>query len=107
MESRVADPYLFSSSLLRRAGEKAPFLQCHKLFHTISIKELIAVMPIEGASTLDLHLRYSLRDLAHLKTTFKYDVMIWYHQANEASPIKPKSLIEDIQKEGYKVRFEF
>lgn len=105
VESRASDPCLFSSSLLRRANElKAPFLQCHKFFHTISIKELLAVMPIEGASTLDLHLQYSLRDLAHLKTSFKYDVMVWFSpQDVTTSPVKPLDLVEAIKKEGYKV----
>ena len=105
VENRAIDPCLFSSSLLRRANElKAPFLQCHKFFHTISIKEMLATMPIEGASTLDLHLQYSLRDLAHLKTNFKYDVLFWYCEDDlNASAIKPTTLIEAIQKEGYKV----
>jgi hypothetical protein len=105
VENRAVDPCLFSSSLLRRANElKAPFLQCHKFFHTISIKEMLATMPIEGASTLDLHLQYSLRDLAHLKTNFKYDVLFWYcEQDQTVSAIKPSTLVEAIRKEGYKV----
>lgn len=105
VENRVSDPSLFSSSLLRRANElKAPFLQCHKFFHTISIKEMLATMPIEGATTLDLHLQYSLRDLAHLKTNFKYDILFLYCAADvKNSTIKPAALAEAIKKDGFEV----
>jgi hypothetical protein len=35
------DPSLFEGSLVRRAKEhKAPFLQCRKYFHTISMSQL-------------------------------------------------------------------
>ena len=39
VDAQASDPCLFSASLLRRASElKAPYLQCHKYFHAISIQ---------------------------------------------------------------------
>lgn len=110
VESRSADPCLFSSSLLRRANElKAPFLQCHKFFHTISVKELLAIMPIEGVSTLDLQLQYSLGDLARLKTNFKYDIFFWYcsDDVTNTSAVKPATIVDTLKKEGYEVGLYF
>jgi leucine-rich repeat kinase 2 len=68
VDAQASDPCLFSASLLRRASElKAPYLQCHKYFHAISIQEMLSMMPIDGLSSLDLSLEYSLRDLKEIK----------------------------------------
>lgn len=108
VESHSADPSMFSSSLLRRATEfKVPFLQCHKFFHVVSIKELLSVMPIEGASSLDLHLLYSLNDLARLKNNLKYDITFWFcgkdvpTQQQEAQKCNPLDLIAQIERQNY------
>lgn len=67
---------------------------------------MLATMPIEGASSLDIYLQYSLRDLAHLKTTFKYDILFWYCADDiKTSVIKPSAIIDAIQREGFKVKF--
>jgi hypothetical protein len=115
VDSRSAEPSLFSTTLLRRANEfKAPFLQCHKFFHAISIKEILSVMPVEGVSSLDLHLQYSLNDLTRLKNNFKYDLTFWYCEKDipdmldssdnsRQSSCSPLDLIEKIKNEEYKV----
>ena len=63
---------------------KAPYLQCHKYFHAISIAEMLSMMPSidSGISTLDLSLQYSLRDLKELKKNLKYDIAFWYCQSD-------------------------
>ncbi len=110
VEAQAADPCLFSSELLRRASElKAPYLQCHKYFHAISISEMLAVMPIAGTSTLDLSLEYSLRDLTELKKNLKYDIMFWYCQADVASKpnenyrVCPLKVLKDLKSQNYKI----
>lgn len=110
VEAQAADPCLFSSELLRRASElKAPYLQCHKYFHAISISEMMAMMPIDGTSTLDLNLEYSLRDLKELKKQLKYDILFWYCQADvstkpsEANRVSPLRLLKELKSQNYKI----
>jgi hypothetical protein len=70
---------------------------------------MLSIMPIEGASTLDLHLQYSLRDLAQLKNTFKYDITFWYCEddvksgENSSSQCNPLSVIEAIKQENFNI----
>lgn len=110
VEAQAADPCLFSSELLRRASElKAPYLQCHKYFHAISISEMMTMMPIDGTSVLDLNLEYSLRDLKELKKQLKYDILFWYCQADvftkasEANRVNPLRLLKDLNSQNYKI----
>ena len=111
VEARTSEPWLFSSTLLRRASEiKAPFLQCSRFFHIVSIEEMLAVMPIVGLSSLDLSLANSLRDLKHIKTSLKYDVAFWYcgddvpseNNANDTR-CNPLSVVKAVKFENYKV----
>ncbi len=114
VDAQSADPFLFSSALLRRASEfKAPYLQCHKNFHAISIQEMMSMMPIDGASTLDLNLEYSLRDLKQMKKNLKYDIAFWYchhdifadAENQMLTPkINPLQIIQDILSLNYKVK---
>ena len=97
---------------MRRAHElKAPYVQCHKLFHAVSLQELLAIMPIEGLSNIDMNLEYSLCDLKRLKTNLKYDVAFWFcssdvpDESNE-SPIdciNPLKVIKAIEDQNYRV----
>ena len=101
VEEQFSDPCLFSSAFLRRANDyKAPFLQCNKYFHAISIQEMLTVMPVEGVSSLDLNLEYSLRDLKQLKKNLKYDIAFWFCHKDKAhkeeSSINPLTVIEKI-----------
>jgi hypothetical protein len=110
IDSGSPEAFMFSASALRRATElNAPFVQCHKFFHAISITEMLAVMPMDNDSNLDLHLEYSLRDLKQIKNTFKYDIAAWYCQqdepifANDTFCISPKAIIAELKKSQFKI----
>ncbi len=111
VESQVIDPALFSSSLIRRAHElKAPFVQCQKFFHVISIQEMLSMMPIEGLTNIDMNLEYSLRDLKKLKSDTKYDIAFWYCQSDVPADgvsgkdsISPLKVIEAIKQQNYNI----
>ncbi len=110
INSGSTEAFMFSASALRRATElNAPFVQCHKFFHAISISEMLAVMPMDSASNLDIHLEYSIRDLKQIKNTFKYDVMAWYceqdvpHDADSKHCISPKAVIDELEKYRYTI----
>ena len=65
-------------------------------------------MPIDGTSTLDLNLEYSLRDLNELKKNLKYDIAFWYCQSdvpkdkNDSTRINPLRVLQEIQNQNYK-----
>lgn len=108
VEARSKEPCQFSSTLLRRAYEfKAPFLQCNKFFHAISVPEMLAVMPIEGANNLDLNLDNSLRDINKMRNNLKYDIFFWYctkdSKHDDSKSCKPLKIAELIKQENYKV----
>ena len=110
VESQSTDPHLFSSTLLKRASEmKAPFLQCAKNFHVVSIEKMMSIMPIEGSKNIDLNIGYSIMDLKHLKDNFKYDIMFWYcEQDTDLDPnksVNPLTVIKAIESQGYKIWF--
>ena len=103
VDSQVAEPCLFDSTLLRRANDlKAPFLQCNKLFHAISIQEMMNTMPID--SNLDSNLEHSLRDLKQIQQHFKYDIAFWYCEDdsnNGKDSVDPVKVVEVMKKENY------
>ncbi|CAF0705574.1 unnamed protein product, partial [Brachionus calyciflorus] len=108
VESQTNEPYLFSSSLLIRANEmKAPFLQCCKYFHAVSLQEMSTIMPLDDSSNLDLNLEYSIRDLKQLKNSFKYDILFWHCvedcKLDNSKSINPLTVIESIKSHGFKV----
>jgi hypothetical protein len=86
VETQLTDPDLFSSKLIRRAYElKAPFVQCRKFFHVVSVQEMLSVMPIEGLTSIDMNLEYSLRDLKMIKSDLKYDITFLFCQSDVPS----------------------
>jgi hypothetical protein len=108
--SGSSEAFMFSASALRRATElNAPFVQCHKFFHAISITEMLAVMPMDSASNLDIHLEYSIRDLKQIKNTFKYDIMAWYCEQDVPIHgdgdlcVSPKAIIDELKRYQYKI----
>ena len=111
VDAKSPDPCLFNSSFLRRAQEyKAPFLQCNKFFHAISIEEMLAFMPLNSSSSsssIDLNLEYALRDLKQIKRNFKYDLTFWYcsndTKLDNGKSINPLKLIETLTRENYKI----
>ena len=86
---------------------KAPFLQCNRFFHAISIQEMMNTMPIDsGSSSLDSNLEHSLRDLKQIQKSFKYDVAFWYCEADsikDESVIDPLKVVEVLKKENYEI----
>ena len=67
---------------------------------------MMQVMPIDGASTLDLNLEYSLRDLKQLKKNLKYDIAFWYcHKdvTDDSSRVSPLRVINEIKNLNYKI----
>lgn len=109
VDALSAEPCLFSSSLLRRASElKAPFLQCNKYFHAISIQEMLAIMPMDdNISNLDLNLQNSIRDLKQIKLNLKYDIMFWYCDKDvpsegQKNSCNPLDVVEAIKKCNFK-----
>ena len=104
------DPYLFQSSLLKKAYDrKAPYLQCHSSFHVVSIEDMLSILPIDGLSSdIDLGLGNSLRDLKAMKTSLKYDIAFWYCQADvdkyePARSINPLQVLQEIKNNSYTV----
>lgn len=99
ISEQFSEPCFFSSGFLRRACDyKAPFIQCNKYFHSISVQEMLSVMPVEGTSTLDLSLGNSLRDLTQMKKGLKYDVLFWYCGKDDVKEqISPVDIIEKIK----------
>jgi hypothetical protein len=109
VDSQSLEPCLFSSKLLRKAFElKAPFLQCNQFFHACSINELLAIMPIDGTTSLDRNLEYSFRGITNLKLNLKYDIFFWYCTKNnidnktEVDACDPLKIIEAL-KNDYKL----
>jgi hypothetical protein len=97
---------LFEASLVRRASElKAAFLQCRKHFHAISIVDLHARFPPNSVDNYDLQLKYSIRDLKHLKEKLSYDVSIIYSykDTEDESILHPKRIKLDLERAGYNV----
>jgi hypothetical protein len=105
VDSQITEPCLFSSSLLKRANDlKAPFLQCHKFFHVISIPEMLSIMPVEGLKNFDFNLDSSLRDIKQMKNNLKYDIFFWYCiEDTKQSSCSPLKVIDLIKKENYKI----
>jgi hypothetical protein len=108
VECHAQEPGRFTSVFLRRAHDlKAPFLLCDRLFHPVTVPEMLAIMPVEGLSSLDLNLEYSLRGLKQLKNNLKYDIFFWYcpDDVVDGAACSPLDVIKEVKKEEYKVWF--
>ncbi|CAF3553209.1 unnamed protein product [Rotaria sordida] len=79
LDSRINEPWQFSSSLINRAIElKSPSIQCHRFFHVASVTDLQALIPPDSKSNYDLHLEYSVRDLKSYKQNMAVDIVYIY-----------------------------
>ncbi|KAK7485956.1 hypothetical protein BaRGS_00022822 [Batillaria attramentaria] len=111
MKEGTLEPSMFEGTLVKRAKEHpAPFLQCRKYFHTISMAQLQEVMPADSASDFDAHLQHSIMALQQLNSDMAKDVAIlysaWDVPANaETDKVHPAWIHEDLQKEGEKEGF--
>lgn len=68
------------------------------------------MMPVEGASTIDMNLEYALRDLKQLRKNLKYDIAFWYCPSDvpvytEHNRVDPMKLLEEIKRQKYNVWF--
>ncbi|GFO37940.1 leucine-rich repeat serine/threonine-protein kinase 1 [Plakobranchus ocellatus] len=107
MSMVLKDPHMFSASIIRRATElKAPFLQCLKYFHTISITDLHALMPPDSSLDFDLHLVQAVRGLKELQENVSADVFVCFCpddlEKKDAETVVPSKVAKDVQKLGYK-----
>ncbi|XP_076445934.1 uncharacterized protein LOC143283637 [Babylonia areolata] len=100
------EPCLFEGSLVKKARDhRAPFLQCRKYFHTISMAQLQEVMPADSASDFDAHLQHSIMSLQQLNSDMAKDVAILYSAwdipaNNENDKVHPAWVKEDLEKQG-------
>ncbi|XP_050400370.2 uncharacterized protein LOC126817438 [Patella vulgata] len=103
----LKDPHMFAASTIRRASElKAPFLQCLKYFHTISIIDLQSYMPPDSNLDYDLHLVQAVRGLKELKKELATDIFMSYCAQDvkkiAGDCVSTKTIVTDICKAGYK-----
>ncbi|XP_062577173.1 uncharacterized protein LOC134239045 [Saccostrea cucullata] len=102
------DPCLFKAELIRRAKDhKAPFLQCTKYFHTVSMGQLLEMMPEDKDSDFDIHLQHSISALQSINNAMQYDVVLLYCSADIPSDVKkevhPFKIKEDLSHWGFSV----
>ena len=63
------DPAMISQTLVQKAVDfKAPFIQCQKFFHTVSLIELKTVFPTANASDFDLQFQQTVQELQDLRS---------------------------------------
>lgn len=88
------DSWLFASSAVRRATElKAPFLQCGKMFHLVSLSSLHTLMPPSNLTDFHLQLNSVIRELDEVDTSAADQILfsILCHSANFAPDPKNAS----------------
>ena len=103
-----SDKCMYSASLVRKATQmKAVFLQCRNYFHVVPISDLHGRMPPDSIDNYDLQLRYSVRNLKHLKQKLSYDIVILYSAKDTEDPkqLHPRQVKVDLEKQGYSVWF--
>ena len=102
------DPAMVSLSLLQKALDfKAPFIQCQKFFHTVSLVELKTVFPSTSASDFDLQFQQTVQEMQDLKDSSTVDFFLSYSLADMPSPsdsrdkLHPKMVNEWLTNWGY------
>ncbi|KAK3609671.1 hypothetical protein CHS0354_035956 [Potamilus streckersoni] len=107
----VKEPSMLSASKVHRAMElNAPFLQCEKFFHILSIPELQGSMPSDK-SDFDNHLRKSVQELIEINQNISTHVFFLYTKKNvpdlakEKEVVHPGTVMEDLRKEGFRVSY--
>ncbi|ESO99070.1 hypothetical protein LOTGIDRAFT_173949 [Lottia gigantea] len=106
------DPCLFESDLVGKARDhKAPFLQCRKYFHTISMAQLEEILPSDGTTDFDAHLQRSIIMMQELNTEMSKDVTILYSakdmpsRGKSGDDIDPTRINNDLENAGYSCWF--
>ncbi|XP_071152762.1 uncharacterized protein [Mytilus edulis] len=115
------EPFLFKAELISRAySVNAPFLQCTKFFHTVSIGELLRIMPDNKETEFDAQMQESISTLEEISRNIAQDVAILYCNGDLPSlpfnssttaenaagmTVDPRNIHEDLKKTGYKCWF--
>ncbi|XP_059152537.1 uncharacterized protein LOC131938499 [Physella acuta] len=106
------DPCMFAASKIKRAFElKAPFLQCVKNFHIISINEIQAFLPPDASSNFDEHLSRSVRELQDLEENVAVRVFFVFTSRNIPAAgsvqnvVDPNTILDDLRSEGFNVSY--
>ncbi|XP_046562629.1 LOW QUALITY PROTEIN: uncharacterized protein LOC124271531 [Haliotis rubra] len=109
----LKDPHMFAASTIRRATElRAPFLQCLKYFHTISLVELQGMMPPDSHATYDIHLVQAVQGLKELSKDLVADIFVSYCEKNAPEDrsnriiIHPSTVCSDLEKADYKCWYQ-
>ncbi|VDI30258.1 Hypothetical predicted protein [Mytilus galloprovincialis] len=100
------EPFLFKADLITRANSvSAPFLQCTKYFHTVSIGELINVLPDNRDTEFDVQMQQSISALQEISTNMAKDVAILYcpddlpTSENKGKIVDPRQIHKDLVKQ--------
>ncbi|KAK3737158.1 hypothetical protein RRG08_016463 [Elysia crispata] len=108
------DPCMFPASKIKRAFDmKAPFLQCDKSFHIISIPEIQASLPPDSGSDFDDHLGRSVRELQDLGEEGGGGprCLLIYTKRNvpglerEGKEVDPTTVLEDLRSAGINMSY--
>ncbi|CAG2236821.1 ISWI [Mytilus edulis] len=100
------EPFLFKADLITRANSvSAPFLQCTKYFHTVSIGELINILPDNRDTEFDVQMQQSISALQEISTNMAKDVAILYcpddlpTSENKGKIVDPRQIHKDLVKQ--------
>ncbi|XP_060066669.1 uncharacterized protein LOC132546957 [Ylistrum balloti] len=99
-------PHMFPASVVRRAVEvKAPFLQCHKHFHSTPVLDLQGILAPDDNADYDLHMSQDLFSLQQMQEALTVDIFISYcikdAPKNRSKVIHPADVCVDLEQEGY------
>lgn len=100
IKSGSTDPHLFSTNQVKRATNlKAPFLQCSKLFHIVSLPVLRAALPPSTMAEYEQHLLRVVQDMSDLRSNVTTDVCILCcsENINQPDQMCPRKLMENFQ----------
>ncbi|XP_069138297.1 uncharacterized protein [Argopecten irradians] len=106
----VKDPHMFKETGVRRAMElKAPFLQCHKYFHTTPVLSLQGVLAPDDSKDYEVHLNNDVSALKQMQNEMTVDIFISYcakdAPSDRSKVIHPADVCADLEKEGYTCYF--
>ncbi|XP_033749950.1 uncharacterized protein LOC117334433 [Pecten maximus] len=106
----VKDPHMFKESGVRRAMElKAPFLQCHKYFHTSPVLSLQGILAPDNSKDYEVHLNNDVTALKQMQNEMAVDIFISYcakdAPKDRSKVIHPADVYADLENEGYTCYF--
>ncbi|XP_033750666.1 uncharacterized protein LOC117334925 [Pecten maximus] len=99
-------PHMFPASVVRRALEvKAPFLQCHKNFHSTTVLDLQGILAPDDNADYDIHMSQDIFSLQQIQEAMTVDIFISYCDKdapkNRSKVIHPADVCTDLEREGY------